>query len=384
MKIFRNSLALCLAVFFILAGNAIADAAQAGKNHTTADKIRVELFVMSQCPFGVAAEKTLLPLVRKYGDKIDFSLHFIAQDEEMQKEIEKSGEPVTTGGGGCSGSPDKGVGPFFSLHGQPEVDEDLRQVAIARHYPKEYFNYLLCRADNFKDNEGWKKCAADTGIDAKRLADLMKAPETAEAFTASFQKAWGLGIGSSPTVLVNGKRYPGRVETMAINRYLCGINPGLQDCSKVPVCGNDDDCFVAGKEGVCLEPNTAKARCETAEPAKFPLTILTSKECNNYNIDSFKQITTHYFPLVTYRQVDIASAEGRAMASKYKVEFLPAMFFHKDLEKSIRFSRVKGAMIDKGDIYLMHPQASNSPCKLDQNGKVIRNDKTGQKTPATK
>ncbi|MDH4100698.1 MAG: hypothetical protein OEV28_09025, partial [Nitrospirota bacterium] len=145
MRIFSKNLALCAMLAFLFTWNASAGAAQAGKNHPTADKIRVELFVMSQCPFGVAAEKSLLPLVRKYSDKIDFSLHFIAQDEEMQKEVEKTGEPVTTGGGGCSGSPDKGVGPFFSLHGQPEVDEDLRQVAIARHYPKEYFNYLLCR-----------------------------------------------------------------------------------------------------------------------------------------------------------------------------------------------------------------------------------------------
>ncbi|MDH4101009.1 MAG: hypothetical protein OEV28_10625, partial [Nitrospirota bacterium] len=223
-----------------------------------------------------------------------------------------------------------------------------------------------------------------TGIDAKRLAELAKSKETAEAFTASFQKAWGLGIGSSPTVLVNGKRYPGRVEATAFNRYLCGINPKLQDCNKVPACGNDDDCFVAGKEGICVEPNTAKSRCETAEAARFQLTILTSKDCGSYGMENFKQITTHYFPKVSYKQVDIASAEGKAMAAKYKVEFLPAMFFHKELEKSIRFNRVKAAMIDKGDIYLMHPQASHSPCTLGPNGKVVDTSKTNQKGPAAK
>ena len=68
-------------------------------------KPQVELFVMSFCPFGVQAEKELLPFIAKYGDAVDFNLRFIANLAEE----DASGEPK-----------------FTSLHGEAEVIENLR------------------------------------------------------------------------------------------------------------------------------------------------------------------------------------------------------------------------------------------------------------------
>lgn len=352
----HRGIALFAALVILLACHETALGAEAGPLR----KIKVELFVMSQCPYGVNAEKALLPLIKKYGNRFDFSLYFIAQNEEMKKETERTGAPVGTGGGGCSGSPGKGVGPFYSLHGQPEVDEDLRQVAMARHFPKKYLDYILCRAGNYKDDKGWEKCAAEVGIDTDKVKELTAAKETADLFDTNIQKASGLGIGSSPTILIDGRRYNGYVETMAFNRYLCGWRPDFPDCKSVPVCGNDDDCFTPGKEAICLNPNKPQAQCQAAEPARFTVTILTSMKCTSCDTAPFRDITTRYFPKVSYRQVDLDSPEGKGMADKYKVEMLPAMFFSRDVEKSIRWSRVKGALLDKGDVYLMAPKGSNS------------------------
>ena len=78
-------------------------------------KPTLELFVMSYCPYGVQAEEKLIPIVKEFGDKIDFKLQFIAQEKE-----EPSAQDIT---------------PFTSLHGYPEVAENIRQLLIAREYP---------------------------------------------------------------------------------------------------------------------------------------------------------------------------------------------------------------------------------------------------------
>ena len=46
-------------------------------------KPTLELFVMSYCPFGVQAEEKIIPIVKEFGDKIDFKLQFIAQEKEI-------------------------------------------------------------------------------------------------------------------------------------------------------------------------------------------------------------------------------------------------------------------------------------------------------------
>ena len=88
-------------------------------------KPTLELFVMSYCPFGVQAEEKIIPIVKEFGDKIDFKLQFIAQEKE-----EPSAQDIT---------------PFTSLHGYPEVAENIRQLLIAQEYPDRYLDYILCR-----------------------------------------------------------------------------------------------------------------------------------------------------------------------------------------------------------------------------------------------
>ncbi|MBU4246166.1 MAG: GILT family protein, partial [Nanoarchaeota archaeon] len=71
------------------------------------DKPIVQLFVMSQCPYGVQAENAIKPVLDTLKDKISFELRFIANQ--------------------------KADGTFSSLHGQAEVDENVRQLCAAKY-----------------------------------------------------------------------------------------------------------------------------------------------------------------------------------------------------------------------------------------------------------
>ena len=144
-------------------------------------KPTLELFVMSYCPYGVQAEEKVIPIIKKFGDKIDFKLQFIAQEKE-----EPSGQNIT---------------PFTSLHGYPEVAENIRQLLIAQEYPDRYLDYILCRGK--KLDKSWEACAQKLGINVARIQALFDAPEAEQLFRENIRRAAELGIKASPTILVD-------------------------------------------------------------------------------------------------------------------------------------------------------------------------------------
>ena len=141
-------------------------------------KPTLELFVMSYCPFGVQAEEKLIPIVKEFGDEIDFKLQFIAQEKKAP-----SAHDIT---------------PFTSLHGYPEVAENIRQLLIAQEYPDQYLDYILCRGK--KLDKSWEDCAKKLGIDVERIQRLFDTPEADQLFRENIKRAAALGIKASPTI----------------------------------------------------------------------------------------------------------------------------------------------------------------------------------------
>ncbi len=118
-------------------------------------KATLDLFVMSFCPYGINAEKTLLPAIMKeMGDSIAFHIYFVAEE-----------------------APDKS---FQSLHGESEVMEDRRQLVIARHFPEQLLDYLQDRILNTKDD--WAKSAGAACLDANTINELLFKNEEIQAF----------------------------------------------------------------------------------------------------------------------------------------------------------------------------------------------------------
>ena len=149
-------------------------------------KPTLELFVMSYCPFAIQAEKQIIPIVKKFGDKIDFKLQFIAQEKD-----EISSQDIT---------------PFVSLHGYPEVAENIRQLLIAQEYPDKYLDYLLCRGK--KLNKSWEDCAKKLGINVNKIQRLFDTPEAEQTFRKNIKRSAELGIKASPTILIDNHQFP--------------------------------------------------------------------------------------------------------------------------------------------------------------------------------
>ncbi len=147
------------------------------------NKPKVDLFVMSQCPYGVLAEQSFEPVLNLLKDKIDFNLYFIANEAS---------------------------GKFNSLHGQPEVDEDMRQVCAMKYYPDKYYNYVLCVDKDYR-NAGtvWEKCATDNGLDKEKIKGCWQGNEGKELLRKNIDVGNKLGVSGSPTIYMNDIAYSG-------------------------------------------------------------------------------------------------------------------------------------------------------------------------------
>ena len=148
-------------------------------------KPTLELFVMSYCPFGVQAEEKIIPIVKAFGDKINFKLQFIAAEKETVSLSD--------------------ITPFTSLHGYPEVAENIRQLLIAQAYPDKYLDYILCRGK--KLDKSWESCAEKLGIDVAKIQKLFDSPEAEQLFRENIKRAEELGIKASPTILVDNHQF---------------------------------------------------------------------------------------------------------------------------------------------------------------------------------
>lgn len=173
------------------------------------DKPEVKLFVMSQCPYGTIAEKAMEPVVDLLGDKADIRLYFIANDN--------------------------GDGTFRSLHGQPEVDGDMRQACIDKYYSNEVlYDYLVCVADDYR-NLGtiWEKCAESNGIDAAKIKSCFEGEEGKTLLAENVKEAEKYGVTGSPTLIINDQRYSGARTSEAFKQAICSSFKEEQDeCSE--------------------------------------------------------------------------------------------------------------------------------------------------------
>ncbi len=168
-------------------------------------KNKLEVFVMSQCPYGVRALDAMKEVLDNFKNNIDFEVHFIASEQ--------------------------GDG-FQALHGQPEVDENIRELCAAKHYPKnnKYMDYIWCRNKNIRDSN-WQTCTGGkTGIDTKVIEKCFNGEEGKKLLRDDIKIAEGLDVSASPTWFANNRHRFSGIDPETIKNNLCKHNKGLQGC----------------------------------------------------------------------------------------------------------------------------------------------------------
>ena len=191
-------------------GNGKSDCADTGCGATLgcrpAKAGALDLFVMSQCPYGAKAMIAASEFVEHMGDDVKLNVHFIGDERD---------------------------GKLMSMHGPAEVDEDIRERCAVEKYGKkhQFMKYLACRSKDYKNGE-WKPCAEEAGMKPEVLQACFDG-EGKALLKKSFDYAKELKFGASPTFLVNNKREFNAIVASDIQRQFCQDNPGKSGCKDV-------------------------------------------------------------------------------------------------------------------------------------------------------
>ena len=182
--------------------------ANAPQEVAKSDKPVAEAFIFSYCPYGLQFEKALFPAYDLLKDKVDFRIVAIG-----------------------------------AMHGEFEKVETLRQISIEQLYGKDkLFAYLK----EFNANTNIGSCSGDDtcldkylptiysklGIDKTKVENYMK-DDAEKIYNEQNARANSLGVGGSPTFVVNGVQVQVSRSPDAIKEAVCNaFNTEPSECSQ--------------------------------------------------------------------------------------------------------------------------------------------------------
>lgn len=181
---------------------------------TKSDRPKVELFVMSYCPFGLQMEKAYLPAWDLLKDKADIDIKFVS----------------------------------YAMHGLKEVEENTRQYCIQKEQPAKFSPYLKC----FTGKDDYKGCLAQAGISEGSLTSCINSSNNSFKTLDNYndQTKWlsgrypiypvhqnlndKYGVQGSPTLVINGAQVEGVNRTAeAVKLAICAaFNNPPQECQQ--------------------------------------------------------------------------------------------------------------------------------------------------------
>jgi len=171
------------------------------ENIPKSDKPKVELFVMSYCPYGTQAEKGILPVVALLDDKIDFKLRTV----------------------------------HYILHGEKEDIENKRELCIREEQGQDKLNrYLVCILDSDDINvpADVVSCEKEAGIDSAKLQTCLTT-NADDYYAADSELSEGYGVRGSPTLIINGvESRAGRSPASYLSGICDAFNNAPEECNE--------------------------------------------------------------------------------------------------------------------------------------------------------
>ena len=265
----------------------------------------VELYVMSHCPFGTQAEDALLPVLKDYAGQVELKVGFI---------------------GGVVKGADDGEDHFSSLHGRPEVDENIRQICARDLAPDKWLDYILARNKNI-DSKDWRTAAEAAGIDVKEI-EVCSGGLGIVKYTENLSLAATRKISSSPTIYIDGTPYTGPRTKEGFEWEICSAlkkrGSAPETCKQV----------LAGTKPQG-GPGSAGADCGET-PNVFNVRVVTEKGCA-FCAPGLEDSIRQNHPGAKIVELDAASTEGRALLKKHGQNVLPLYVLDKEVENEKNF-----------------------------------------------
>lgn len=256
-----------------------SSSASAGSKKVNPGAVKVDLFIMSQCPYGVQAFNGMKDAIKQLGNDVDFNVEYIGN---------------TTPSGDLS-----------SMHGPNEVTGNIIQMCANKHIPAKYIDFVSCQNKNYREvATNWEACATEVGVQPDKLRACIKGEEGKKMLAESFQRAQQKGATGSPTIYIGGKQYSGGRRTNDFLRAICAEYKGKkpQVCTSIP------------------------------EAPKVNVTILSDKRCTECQPERYQGMIKARVANPVVKIVDYSDPEGQKLYEATKPGNLPVIIFDKTLE----------------------------------------------------
>ncbi len=314
----------------------MSSAAPADAKAAKAKTITMDLYVMSLCPFGVQAENAIIPAVKSLAGRVDLKIHFIAAEVSPSTHTQNA----------------KPAAAFQSLHGQPEVDENIRQLCARQYYPKLYLDYILERNKDYK-SAAWRGAAHQAGLDADKIDVCANGEEGAALLRENIKAAVKRNTTRSPTIDIDGKPYKGP--------------RGLKSVTLAA-------CQALKENGIALPKGCKKAEAMPPEPAPggpasdtcgdnaghpaappFDIRVVADNSCPVCSPTLFDTLKNLH-PNAVIKIIDMGSEEGKALILEHQVRSLPLYVLDNKVQNDPNFLILIDSFYAKsGDSYIVRP-----------------------------
>lgn len=197
----KKTLALMLILTIILVG--------CKSSSFDGDQVKVDLYLMSFCPFGNQAEEIMEPVYDAIKEAIDFNAHYVIYSNY------RGGGPVF-----CLDDEDK----YCSMHGIYELNQGLRELCVANHIGyDEWFDFIKeinKKCTYLNADHCWRDIAKELNLDV----DLIQSCEKEEGLSLAAEELAlnkQNGVRGSPSLFINGKSYNGQRSPQHYLKAIC-------------------------------------------------------------------------------------------------------------------------------------------------------------------
>ena len=200
------------------------------------DRPKVDVFIMSYCPYGLQMQKAVLPVMELLGDKADITIKWVS----------------------------------YIMHGKQEIDENNVQYCIQKEQSDKYIAYANC----FTVKDDTVACIAEAGIDRTMLESCVVATDKEFNITGLYEDSstWSggrypqypvnaaentqFGVRGSPTLIINGNVVSVNRSPEAVKQAVCSaFNTPPGECDQELSTAQASASFGAsegsGAEGSC-------------------------------------------------------------------------------------------------------------------------------------
>lgn len=159
------------------------------------DKPKVELFVMTYCPYGTQAEKGFIPFIEAIGNLVDAKIRFV----------------------------------HYFMHGDTEEQETYTQVCIREEQSSKYLVYLREFLVEGNSEAALKKA----GIDSVKLNDCID-KKAKDYYAEDSELSEKYGVQGSPTLIINGAIISsGRSPASYLSAVCSAFNTSPSECTSL-------------------------------------------------------------------------------------------------------------------------------------------------------